>query len=122
MTILERTILGRLQAKQTGMRRYDEFREPVLSVDCGKTGEVRPYTRDANEEWHLTGTVRVTFWANKAQFSDAIKVAEKALIARLYADVLAELPELRLAISNGDRRSASAVLDRIEATIHEGGC
>lgn len=110
-------IFEQLRAERTGMRRQDEFREDVLTVDYGKTGEIRPYTLNANEEWHLTGTLRVTFWANKAQFDDAIKIAERAMIARLFGDVLAELPELRLAISNGDRRGCLSVCDRIEAKL-----
>ena len=111
-------ILENLQAKETGNRRLDEFREPVLVVDYVKTGQIRHDTTDSNSEWHLTATLCVTFWANNAQLSTAKKLAEKVLVARLYQDVLAELPELRLAISNGDRRAALRVCDRIDAKIN----
>lgn len=110
-------ILEQLRTERTGVLRPDEFREGVLTADYGKTGEVKPYTLDANEEWYLTGTLRVKFWANKVQFDDALKIAEKVMIARLYGDILAELPELRLAINSGDRRDCFNVCDRIEAKL-----
>lgn len=110
-------ILQQLQAERTGTQRMDDFREPPFTVECGTTGKIRPDTLDANEEWHLTARVGVTFWANKAQFHDAMKVAERALIARLYEDVLAELPELRLALSDGNRRAALEICGRIESKL-----
>ena len=107
-------ILEQLQTKPTGYARYDEFESPTLAMTYEPTGNVRPYQLDANEEWCLFGNISITFWANKAQFEEATKLAKRALVARLYGDILVELPELRLALSDGDKRRAFAVCDRIE--------
>ena len=111
-------ILQDLMAEKTGRRRIDDFRDPPFTVEYGKTGNINdPQNLATNEEWHLTAKVRVTFWANKAQFHDAMKIAERALIARLYEDIIIELPELRLALSDGNRRAALEIFGRIESKL-----
>ena len=111
-------ILNRLEATRTGMRGRNEFNQtPFLKIETGKTGKVKPYTLDANEEWHLTAKLTVTFWANQAQFERASDTAERALVSRLYADVLGEVNELRLQISNGDQLACMEICDRIESKL-----
>lgn len=111
-------VLQQLHRRRTGMQRYDEFDTPAAyDVHCGATGEMRPDTLDRNEEWQLSATLCVTFWANQAKFDTAVKIAERALSHRLYGDVLSELYQLRLAVSNGDRRAAYIVIDRLQNTM-----
>ncbi len=107
-----------LHARKGHMKRDDEFgRESVLEISDGRTGEVKPYSLDANEEWFLEAKVSITFWANRAQYSHAREIAERALKARLYEGVLMELHNARLAVSNGDRREAYAALDRMHRIV-----
>lgn len=106
--------LCNLRERATGMCRPEEFmRKPaVFELDEHKTGEIRPYTPDRNEEYELTLTVGVRYWANKAQRSDARRNAESVLAHTLYKDVLAELSQIRHAVWDGDQ---SAALTRIAA-------
>lgn len=112
-------VLTRLESIGTGIRGVDDFRSqtPFFEIEMGETGKWKPNTLDANEEWHLTAKLTVTFWANRAQLDRARETAERALVHRLYADTLGDLAELRLAISNGDRSASMAVCDRIESKL-----
>ena len=112
-------ILSHVEEVTTGINRIDEFRDDgsFFKMGCVETGEYLPYTLDRNQEWRLTVTLTVTFWANQAQRHDAHKIAEKVLVSRLYGDVLADLNELRLQISNGDRVASMALCDRIMTKI-----
>ena len=103
----------KLTSRKGYMQGYDEFVKPLVYWNVGETGEVRDHTPDRNQEWFLEATVRITFWANKAQYHDAARLAETALLHRLYEPVLRELHNMRLAISNGDKREAFAVVDRM---------
>lgn len=107
------SILDKLTMKRTHNRRVDSFYQPTLILDCEKTGEIIPYRLDANEEWCLSGTIQIKFWANSAQLSSARSYAEKALLSRLYNDIHQILPELRLAISNGDKHLSFSLCDEI---------
>ena len=110
-------ILGHLQAKSLEYRRYDDFRAPDFCVvNCEKTGRTRPIP-DANEEWVIQATLSVTFWANTAQYQQARVIAERTLAHRLYADVLGDLAELHMQISNGDKRACTEIVFRIEGKI-----
>ena len=107
-----------LRARKGNMRRMDDFgRDSVIEINAGETGATKPYRLDANQEWFLEAKVSITFWANQAQYSGALRVAERALKARLYEGVLMELHNARLAVSNGDRREAFAALDRMQAIV-----
>jgi hypothetical protein len=113
------SILEHLEARSIGYRHLDEFDAPdFCTVKYGETGKSR-YGLDANQEWCLEATISVTFWANTAQYQHAREIAERALVHRLYADVLRELPELRMQISNGSRMGCLRIVDRIEQTLTE---
>jgi hypothetical protein len=78
----------------------------TVTTECEKTGNVRPHTLDANEEYELTCKVRATFWANRAQRDDGRRYAERALAGILYRDVIELLSGIEHAISDGDARDA----------------
>lgn len=110
-------VLDRLQEQSLGYRRMDDFNAPdFFKVDCGGTGRLRPGL-DANEEWCLTATLAVTFWANGAQYSRAKEIAEHALVHRLYADILGDLAELQLQISSGGRDECHRIVNRIKSKL-----
>lgn len=106
-----------LNVRQGFMQRRDEFVSDIISVTSGETGRIREYEIDANQEWFLEAKVSVTFWANKAQYQTAREIAERALMAELYSDVLVELRLARLAISDGNKIEAFKVIDRIQKII-----
>lgn len=100
-------ILERLEERATGLRMASSMRQPVaMTIECEKTGNVRPHTLDANEEYELTCKVRATFWANRAQRQDGRRYAERALASILYRDVIEVLSSIEHAISDGDAREA----------------
>lgn len=87
---------------------------PVAQSAIQETGEIRPHTLDRNEEWELRLTLSQKFWANRVQRPGVEKIARRALAAELYADVLRELPHLRLCIESGDVAGARESVERIE--------
>jgi hypothetical protein len=100
-------IFARLEERATGMRMPISMRKPAtVEVESKKTGNVRPYTLDANEEYELTCTVRATFWANQAQHGQERRYAERALATLLYRDVLEVLARIEHAVSDGDANDA----------------
>jgi len=115
MSIL--SVLDRLETRSTGYRRMDDFSAPdFFKVESGETGKIRPGIY-ANEEWYIQATLSVTFWANQAQFQFAKEIAEHALVNRLYYDVLSDLNELQLQISNGDKMACREIVCRIKSKI-----
>jgi hypothetical protein len=105
--------LDRLIETKTETRGFDEF----ASVHCKKTGEIKDYTSDKNEEYVITLALRVNFWANQAQYNEARQFAEKVLVAKLYHEILGDLSELRLQISNGHRYEAMKICNSIESKL-----
>ena len=113
-------ILQRLETVNQGMRRVDGFRElPFLVTDTERTGKVEPYGFGVNEQWVLTASLQVTFWAASNHFLESRKAAEQVLVRRLYGDVLGILSEIKLQINSGDRErslDACAYLERLLTT------
>lgn len=109
-------VLNNLSVNRTGRQGVQSLREP-FDVTVQKTGEFREYTLDRNEEYVLEAKIRVFFWANQAQYHSQRVIAERALVARVYADILADIPELMLAISNGDKHEAMEAATRIKRTL-----
>lgn len=68
------------------------------------------YPRGLQQQYRLVTTVGVTFWANPAQKDMATEHAYKLLAHRLYYDVLRFVPELEMAIENGDRETSRKIL------------
>ena len=111
-------VLDHLEERSLGYRRLDDFNAPdFFTVGCGATGKHLQYGSDPNEEWCLTATIAVTFWANPAQHSRAKEIAKKALVHRLYADILGDLAELHLQISSGNRDECQRIVCQIQSKI-----
>ena len=101
------------------MRMPVSMRRPVtIEVDSQKTGNTKPYTLDANEEYELTCKVRATFWANQAQRHQARRYAEHALASLLYQDVLEVVARIEHAISDGDANDALRWCGELRERIH----
>jgi hypothetical protein len=95
----------------------DDFRSPVFfEITSEETGNTRPGL-DANQEFYLEARLTVTFWANRAQYECARELAETVLVHRLYGDILGELSELKLQISNGDRGASMLAVSRLEQKL-----
>jgi hypothetical protein len=111
--------MSKLRERATGMCRPEEFmRKPgVLELDERTTGEIRHYTPDRNEEYELTLTVGVRYWANKAQRADLRQNAEAILLRTLYQDVLADLSQIRHAVLDGDRKAALSRICELESRL-----
>ncbi len=122
------TVFDNLTERATGMQGRDDFRGGPVTVSYAddKTGQVRDYTLDRNEQYALTAILTVTYWANRAQRADARKIAEKTLASLLYADLLRDVALVRHAISDGDAARAMTELSNLEhryihgATVERG--
>lgn len=113
------SVFDRLIEKATGMRKSENmWGQPVeMKIRRRETGEIRPYTLDANKEHELSATLAVRFWANSAQLESARKVAERALANLLYHDVLGKLSEIEHAVMDSDGRRAFQVCGELRAML-----
>lgn len=111
---MAKSLLKEFHETKTGRERLDEFDYERVSVVCeripiaDRTGYGRQY------ESELSATIRVKFWSNNAQYEHARRAATETLLRFIYGDVLNELPELRSAIFDGDRRRALEIVSRME--------
>jgi hypothetical protein len=111
--------LSNLRERATHMCRPEEFRRvpAVFDLNEEKTGERRYGTMDRNEEYELTLTVGVRYWANNAQHSDARQNAEAILARTLYEDVLRALSEIKHAVYDGDQQAALGRIVELEQEL-----
>lgn len=111
-------VIDNLYEKTDHIRRVDGFNSrDFFTLEQGETGHMRPGL-DANQEFYLEARIVVTFWANQAQHDHARKLALQALAHRLYGDILSDLSELKLQISNGNRDGCMVVVDRMESKLY----
>jgi hypothetical protein len=106
-----------LMARKGDVVRVDNFSDPLVQIVQGETGRLREHTLDRTQEWFLEATARVTFWANKAQFYDSKRDAQRQLMRYLYSDVWLELARLRSAVNDGDKEACWAALGRIDRVL-----
>lgn len=111
--------LSNLRERATHMCRPEEFRRvpAVFDLKDDKTGERRYGSMDRNEEYELSLTVGVRYWANDAQRADARLNAEAVLARTIYEDVLRALSEIRHAVYDGDQRAAIARIGELEKEL-----
>lgn len=109
--------MDRLRLHRVGAYRPDDFLAPKHEMSCDPTGKIERVGLGAREEWRLAVTHSVTFCASKGDFEDALESARRVLVGEMYADVLTGLSALRLAVYNGDRHAALAVVDEIQSSI-----
>ena len=111
-------IIDHLYRKSENIKRMDDFQSaPFFEIETGQTGVTRPGL-DANTEHYLEARITTTFWTNQAQFEHARELAEQALVHRLYGEIIAELSELRLQISNGNREACLIAVDRLGSKLY----
>lgn len=109
------SILDYLQCRAVQNRRMDQFSVAQCNMESRSAHAVRNNEFvGVQEEYILSATISIRFWANNAQHSDARQHAEKALVHSMYKDVLAHLHSLRKAISDGDRIAAFTIADHIQ--------
>lgn len=82
--------------------------EPIAANDS--------YTRSV-QEWVLRASLEVRFWSTDAHLSASTLIAKRVLASQIYSDVLAEFPQLRLAIMGRDTKKALECMDRIDKFI-----
>lgn len=112
------TIIDQLREERSMQRRVSDFREPAVEVvNCEKTEEIREHTLDLSEEYRLSATVSVTFWANRAQYSRSRQMAERVLLDRLYGDTLALLNEAEKGVYDGDAKAVFAAIREIRKNL-----
>jgi len=110
------SILKYLKEIKTHRFSVSDFCLEPITFSERKTGITSP-TIDKHEEYELRAEIKTTFWANRAQYSHARRVAEKVLLHRIHERLLGATSELRHAIYNGDANSAIALCDAIETEI-----
>jgi len=111
-------ILDKFIAEKTHQLKPDEFSFlPVASFDFHKTGEERSYTLDANEEYELRLVLACKFWANQAQYRDALKTAKKIMSMGLYSRMNELVHQMEGAIHGGERRKCMEIIDAMKKEI-----
>jgi hypothetical protein len=111
------SVLDHKKVEKTGyLGRSDFEKTALIEYDVEKTGVTRPGLSE-NEQYQMTVTVGVEFWANQAQYSHALPVAEKLLLSRLFGGLMGEVAEMRSAVFDGDAQRALAACDRIQKEI-----
>lgn len=112
------SILDQLREERTYQQRVSDFRAPALAdLSCEKTGEIRPHTIDRNEQYRLSATIAVDFWANQAQYQQARRIATRVLLDRLYGDTLALLSEAEKGVYDGDAKTVLAAISSIRKNL-----
>lgn len=110
------SILSKLSAVDNNAMRhpYHFNRTPTVSVSVDEIGIAVDAGIATVYEFALTGKIEVIFGANKAQYHDALRNAEKLFLARLYGDLLPLVRECKRAIYAGDAEQALEALTRID--------
>lgn len=112
------SILDKLTETDTGFRRPGwPSRPAVLSITCEQTEPEAIGGPATQFEFELRGEIAVRFFANKAQFNDAKRNAQKLFLLKLYGDIIPLLYEVRGAIFDGDPETALSALGAIEKEI-----
>lgn len=117
MNILRRHMIE----KTEGLRRLDEWDRhdlvTVIELDEGESRPPGPSSIINQHKFTLVVTVGQEFWCNPAQHNHARRVAERAIVNRLYEDGLRHISKLRSAIEDGDRNLAHRILSDLEYDI-----
>jgi hypothetical protein len=86
----------------------------VIAIDV----ESEPYAGFTTQSRHvIRAQLGAEFWANKAQYETALKIARRALVQRIHGPVLNLIHELRFAVYNIDTEHAMELIDRMEVEM-----
>ena len=108
MGLRERFVTG-----ETGQRRELPWRtrlRPALEIEQRETGRVEPAGFATQREYTVSLRVYTNFWANTAQVSQAREIAERTVVAALYADAIERLQYITNLIYSGDQDEALAAV------------
>lgn len=113
------SILDKVQEIDTRTRRPQEF-IPLVTTRATRTDEIRLGdfgSFSAQTRFILQVVIAVDFWANKAQYSDARRNAERYFLAKLYENLHPHLVDLHKAISDGSIHDAQDALVKLQQEI-----
>ena len=82
-----------------------------------KTGEVKPYQMDSNEEYVISLKVAVSFWANTAQRSSHAESAEKVLANELFHPIPHLLDRICKATMDNDQEEVFKLVNMIREEV-----
>lgn len=113
------SILEKLQVVDRQHQRPSDFSEPVslVTLNVAETGNMVSAGLATTFEFALTAKLEIRFGANKAQYNEALKNAQKQMLIALYGDILPHVYACKSAIFAGDAAQALTMLGRIEKEI-----
>jgi len=91
-------------------------RSCLIDMSVRETGETRPVI-DRCTQYELSAKIGVLFWANQAQYNDALRSAQQLLLNRLHEDVLGEVAELQSALFSQDIEHALLIVGKIKRSF-----
>lgn len=109
-------ILQRLKDTPTGFRKAGRI-GPIVDISEDVTGRIKNNCCTPCEEYALSLTVGVNYFANPAQKPHARKAAERHLLHVLYGDVLPIAAEIESAIFSGDYQTALEACSRLKSEL-----
>jgi hypothetical protein len=87
--------------------------KPKVSFDLKDTGNINPAGFATQQEYILTVTIGASFWANKAQYNDALRQARRVVLNTAYGDTLSRIDQAIAAIFHDDTETAIESLNAI---------
>lgn len=112
-------ILDKLEAKKTGYVVPYTFKQEDLAVtECERVKEFDDFRQ--GDEYHLTTQLRVSFIANKAQFSQRLAESRKYMASLIYSDVLDAMGKISYLISNQQNRQAYIAINDLRKKLMGG--
>lgn len=99
-----------------------EDRASIYAPCVQMTAEELPSAEQKLLDPRLTGymleaSVRIRFWANRAQYERALQNAEKQVLSHVYAEVLQTLSQARSAMYAHDVNAALHIIDKLEQEL-----
>ena len=110
------SILEKVQEVETRTKRMQEF-VPLIAIKAKETDESRLGEFGSFSDqtrFILQVVIAVDFWANRAQYNDSRKMAERYLLAKLYENLRPHLIDLRKAVSDGSLHDAIDALGKLQ--------
>lgn len=108
-------LLNDLQIEDT--RELRHLKQPVVSFSMENTGETQLGGLATQTRYVMRLGVEATFWANKAQYLDAERAAERVIINELYKTALRRIDIALHAISNDDKDAAILALTELRTEL-----
>lgn len=99
------SVLDKLEVTRTGYVVPYTFEQETFAVtECQMVKEFDDFRQ--GYEYHLSTQLRVSFVANKAQYTQRLGEARKYMTSLIYSDVLGALERISYLVSNQQNNSA----------------